>query len=146
MNKGVIIRAHSCTLEHTIKFLDDDSKYKFLHRMYLDNDDIPVQAETDDLKELLDNIVGVSVNKTYVKLYISPMTYNRLFNRDATKQIQIIIELYDIPFMYRKDDFAELRNITLNLKEYDTVTTNFDTQLKEAENRVFRNDEDDDPF
>lgn len=146
MNKGVIIRAHSCTLKHTIKFLDADSKYKFLHRMYLDNDDIPVEAESDDLVELLDNIVGVNVNKTYVKLYISPMTYNRLFKRDATKQIQIIIGLYDIPFMYRKEDFAELRNITLNLKEYDTVTTNFETQLKEAESRVFRNDEEDDPF
>lgn len=145
MNKGIIIRAHSCTLEHTIKFLDNDSKWKFLHRMYLDNDDIPVQAESDDLEELLDNIVGVSVNKTYVKLYISPLKYNQIFKRDATKQIQIIIELYDIPFMYRKDDFAELRNITLNLKEYDTVTTNFNTQLKEAENRIFGND-DDDPF
>lgn len=145
MNKGVIIRAHSCTLEHTIKFLDNDSKWKFLHRMYLDNDDIPVQAESDDLVELLDNIVAVTVYKTYVKLYISPMKYNQIFKRDATKRIQIIIELYDIPFMYRKDDFAELRNITLNLKEYDTIITNFDAQLKEAENRVFRND-DDDPF
>lgn len=147
MNKGVIIRAHSCTLEHTIKFLDDDSKYFFLRRMFLDNDNIPAQANNDDLEKLLDNIIGVSVNKTYVKLYINPTTYSNLFNRNAEKRVQVIIELYDIPFMYRKDDFAELRNIKLSDTACGSVNSNFDDLLEEAENRVFRNDNDnDDPF
>lgn len=146
MNKGIIIRGYSNTNEHTVTFLDDNSKHWFLRRMYLDNDDIPVTADNEDLEKLLDNIVAVSILKTYVKLYINPKKYNQLFNRNAEKQIQIIIELYDIPFLYRKEDFAELRNIKLSDTACGSVNSNFDDLLEEAENRVFRNDEEDDPF
>lgn len=146
MNKGIIIRGYSNTNEHTVTFLDDDSKYWFLRRMYMHNDDIPAQAENVDLEKLLDNIIDVNVNKTYVKLYIRPLTYNRIFKRNAEKPIQIIIELYDIPFLYRKDDFAELRNIKLSDTACGSVNSNFDDLLEEAENRVFRNDKEDDPF
>lgn len=147
MNKGIIIRGYSNTNEHTITFLDDNSKHRFLRRMFLDNDNIPAQANNEDLEKLLDNIVAVTVNKTYVKLYISPTTYNQLFNRNESKQIQVIIELYDIPLMYRKEDFAELRNIKLSDTACGSVNSNFDDLLEEAENRVFRNNYDnDDPF
>lgn len=139
MNKGIIIRGYSNTNEHTVTFLDDDSKHRFLRRMYLDNDNMPVQADNDNLEKLLDNIIGVTVNKTYVKLYINPTTYSQLFNRNAEKRIPVVIELYDIPFMYRKEDFAELRNIKLNATACGSVNSNFDDLLEEEENRVFRN-------
>lgn len=146
MNKGIIIREYSNTNEHTVTFLDDDSKHRFLRRMYLDNDDIPVTADNEDLEKLLENIINVVVFKTYVKLYINPQIYNKLFNRNVEKKVQVIIELYDIPFMYRKEAFAELRNIELSDTACGSVNSNFDDLLEEAESRVFRNDEEDDPF
>lgn len=126
MDKGILITREYLATYETITFLDNESKRRFLSKIYNNNTAIPTNTDTDQLEKIVNRVLYVDLHNTYIGLGVSNLAlYEILHNEDEEPDrgvTELIVELDGIPLVYKHKDFAKIYNIKLG---QDTVVLDF---------------------
>lgn len=118
MDKGVLITREYLATYETITFLDEESKHRFLKKIYFDNKAIPMYVTNEQLEKIVNRVLYVDLHKTYIKLGISDRALYEILEKegelDRLGVTELIVELDNIPLVYKHKDYAKIYNIKIN--------------------------------
>lgn len=117
----IVISNNRNTTYCTIKFPNEELKYKFLRKIYLNNSEITVDAEQEQLEEIVQRVLYVNLHNTYISLGVSKRTLNEILktHRDTEElrgAVELVVELDNLPLVYKQDDCAKLYNLKVSPK------------------------------
>lgn len=118
MDKGVLITRKYLATYETITFLDEESKRRFLKKIYFDNKSIPMDITDEQLEKIVNRVLYVDLHNTYVKLGISDRALYEILEKEGEPDrlgvTELIVELDNIPLVYKHKDYAKIYNIKLS--------------------------------
>lgn len=118
MDKGILITREYLATYETITFLDEESKSRFLKKIYFDNKSIPMDATNEQLEKLMNRVLYVDLHNTYIKLGISDRALYEILEKEGEPDrlgvTELIVELDNIPLVYKDKDYAKIYNIKLS--------------------------------
>ena len=117
MDKGILITREYLATYETITFLDEESKSRFLKKIYFDNKAVPTDATNEQLEKLMNRVLYVDLHNTYIKLGISDRALYEILEKEGEPDrlgvTELIVELDNIPLVYKHKDYAKIYNIKL---------------------------------
>ena len=117
MDKGILITREYLATYETITFLDEESKSRFLKKIYFDNKSIPMDATNEQLEKLMNRVLYVDLHNTYIKLGISDRALYEILEKEGEPDrlgvTELIVELDNIPLVYKDKDYAKIYNIKI---------------------------------
>lgn len=119
LNKGILItRDRNSTYEKFTAF-DKGSMGRFLTKMYFNNDAIPVGTTKEQLEKIVERVICIRPRNTYIELEVSNLALREIFEKEDERSDRgtttLIVELDNIPLVYKRDDCAVIYNITSNV-------------------------------
>lgn len=103
---------------YTITFPNEKLKSKFLKKIYFNNSEIPTDTTDEQLEQITQRILCVNIHTTYVSLGVSKRTLSAIIEaynpKDFNGIVELIVELDNIPLIYKQKDCAKLYNIKVN--------------------------------
>lgn len=117
MNCITITNERNATYE-TIEFPNEKLKDKFLKKIYLNNSEIPVNTSAEQLEQITKRVLYVGVSNTYITLGVSKRSLSAIIEaynpRDFNGTVELIVELDNIPLIFRRSDYAKIYNIKVS--------------------------------
>lgn len=137
MKSIVITRERNATYE-TITFPDKELKCKFLKKIYLNNHQIPVDTTPEQLEEIAKHVLYVDTYNTYITLGMSKKTLDEILETHKAKEKlygadKLIVELDNIPLIFKRDDYATIYNIKVDSQNVLTLTIDNDIDEEDIE-------------
>lgn len=123
MDKGILItRDRNSTYEKFTAF-DKGSMGRFLMKMYFNNDAIPVGTTKEQLEKIVERVLCVRTRNTYIELEVSKRSLSAIIEsynpKDLNGTVDLIVELDNIPLVYKRDDYAKIYDISDNVITLD---------------------------
>ena len=143
MDKGVLITREYLATYETITFLDEESKSRFLKKIYFDNKSIPMDSTNEQLEKLMNRVLYVDLHNTYIKLGISDRALYEILEKEGEPDrlgvTELIVELDNIPLVYKDKDYAKIYNIKLGPQNVVTLDLNDidEEDIEEMKRRAF---------
>lgn len=128
MNYIVITHDRNAVYE-TITFPNEKLKDKFLRKIYFNNSEIPVNASNEQLERITQRVLHVTPNNTYISLGVSKRSLKEVFGTYKNEEnplgaVELIVELDNIPLIFKRDDYAKIYNIKVDAQNMRFVTSN----------------------
>lgn len=143
MNYITITKDRNAVYE-TITFPNEDLKRKFLQKIYVNNSEIPCVVPPGQLERITQRVLYVTANNTYIALGVSKRSLKEIFGtykntENPLGNAELIVELDNIPLIYKRDDYAKIYNIKVDAKSMRFVTSNTleDADIEELKRLAF---------
>ena len=123
MDKGILItRDRNSTYEKFTAF-DKGSMGRFLTKMYFNNDAIPIGTSKEQLEQIVERVLCIRTRNTYIELEVSNTSMNEILGKVSEEPERgtttLIVELDNIPLVYKRDDYAKIYDISDNVITLD---------------------------
>lgn len=117
MNYITITNNHNGTYE-TITFPNEKLKSKFLKKIYFNNSEIPCDTSEEQLEQIAQHVLYVSIYNTYITLGVSKRTLSAIIEtynpKDFNGAVELVVELDNIPLIFKRSDYAKIYNIKVS--------------------------------
>lgn len=142
MNSIVISNERNATYE-TITFPNEQIKHRFLQKIYLNNSEIPVNTTREQLEQITQRVLCVNTYETYISLSVSKRSLSAIIEtynpKDFNGFVELIVELDNIPLVFKRSDYAKLYNIKVSEKNVLFIHQNTidEDDIEELRRRAF---------
>lgn len=123
MNKGILITRDRNSIYEKFTALDKPTMGRFLTKMYFNNDAIPIGTTREQLEKIIERVLCIRTRNTYIELEVSNLALREIFEKEDEKSERgtttLIVELDNIPLVYKRDDYAMIYDITSNVIKLD---------------------------
>ena len=123
MDKGILITRDRNSIYEKFTALDKSSMGRFLTKMYFNNDAIPIGTTREQLEQIVERVLCIRTRNTYIELEVSNLALREIFEKEDEKSERgtttLIVELDNIPLVYKRDDYAMIYDITSNVIKLD---------------------------
>lgn len=142
MNSVIISNERNATYE-TIEFPNEKLKSKFLQKIYFNNSEIPVNTSEEQLEQITKRVLYVGVYNTYITLGMSKRSLSAIIEaynpKDFNGTVELIVELDNIPLIFKRDDYAKIYNIKVDAQNMRFITSNTldDDDIEELKRLAF---------
>lgn len=140
MDKGILITRDRNSIYEKFTAFDKGAMDRFLTKMYFNNDAIPVGTTREQLEKIVERVLCVRTQNTYIKLEVSKRSLSAIIEsynpKDLNGTVDLIVELDNIPLVYKRDDYAMIYDITSNVIKLDFNDID-EEDIEEMKRRAF---------
>ena len=123
MDKGILITRDRNSIYEKFTAFDKGSMGRFLMKMYFNNDAIPVGTSKEQLEKIVERVICIRTRNTYIELEVSNVSLNKILGKESEESERgtttLIVELDNIPLVYKRDDYAKIYDISDNVITLD---------------------------